>query len=136
VPQTGNRLLHQLQFYLISRSCPRKTKIENELHFTFLFIYLHIVPFYLPGVYFTSLPPDAPPEKLALNNFTNRGTSIRGSGLYRKIQYVLRITFNKSEVEKINVPDRDVYLHKGSIDLRRYEGRYKIYENPNCPIKY
>jgi hypothetical protein len=91
---------------------------------------------YLPGVYFTSFTPDVPPEKLALNNFTHRGTSIRGSGLYRKIQYVVRITFDQSEVEKITVYQRDVYLHRGSIDLRRYEGRYKIYENPNCPMKY
>jgi hypothetical protein len=45
----------------------------------------------------------------------------------------VEIDFENSKVEKINANGREVYVHRGSIDLGRYEGRYRIYENPRFP---
>ncbi|XP_031558073.1 uncharacterized protein LOC116294573 isoform X2 [Actinia tenebrosa] len=89
---------------------------------------------YGSGVYFTSYSPhDLEPDKLALNCFTHRGTVVTSPGIYSRTRYVVEIKFYENEVQKLNILNRDVYIFRGSIHLRHYEGRYRIYKNPKHP---
>jgi hypothetical protein len=89
---------------------------------------------FVSGVYFTSLHPSHNPTKLVSNNFIKNGAPLRSGGstaLFEKIRYVVRVTFQKDEVEKITDGDRDIYLYRGDVHLENYD--YSVGPNPNCP---
>ncbi|KXJ18995.1 hypothetical protein AC249_AIPGENE10979 [Exaiptasia diaphana] len=84
------------------------------------------------GVYFTKLDHGNPANTLIQNNFVNRGQRLRDpSKFIDRISHVVKITFSKENVKKINDGSRDIWVHQGDIDLNDYIGRYRIYPRLN-----
>ncbi|XP_068743939.1 uncharacterized protein [Montipora capricornis] len=80
------------------------------------------------GVYFTSIDPNSDPKKILLNNYDDRGNVVNSKRLWDKIDWVIEVNMDETEVTKVSIDNRDVYFYEGDVDLKNYQ--YKIYKNP------
>ena len=89
--------------------------------------------FFFLGVYFTSLDPSHDPKEILINNYDDAGHVQRSERLWAKTEWVVEIEMGENEVKKIKNSNRDVYLNKNDVHLKKY--KYSIYENPNTKDK-
>mmetsp|Transcript_51746 Transcript_51746/g.82651 ORF Transcript_51746/g.82651 Transcript_51746/m.82651 type:complete len:127 (-) Transcript_51746:61-441(-) len=83
------------------------------------------------GVYFTSINPNSPdidPRTILLNNYDDAGQVINSKRLWARIDWVIEVNLDMSEVMKVPNSNRDVYLYKGDVYLNNYQ--HSIYKNP------
>ena len=86
--------------------------------------------FLFSGVYFTSIDPRHDPKEILYNNYDDRGQVGKSKRLRAKLDWVVEVEMDVNEVEKTETDsNRDVYLHKGNVNLKNYQ--YSIYKNTN-----
>ena len=73
--------------------------------------------------------PSNGPTRIIRNNYDDGVGMVNRPTVRAKVQYVVEVQLDRSEVEKVS-KYRDVYLYRGGdLDLNKHE--HKIQKNPN-----
>ncbi|XP_020892278.1 uncharacterized protein LOC110231590 [Exaiptasia diaphana] len=84
------------------------------------------------GVYFTQLDHYTDSRTLIKNNFMKSGRSPDRIYVFlKRLAYVVKIAFPRSKVDKIRDGDRDIWIHRGDIHLKKYKNKHWIYSTQN-----
>ena len=74
---------------------------------------------YGEGVYLTPLPPTQTKEDIAKNNYGSQNSFYKDQIEQGKLDYCIEVKLKKDDkrLKKITIPDRDIILYHGDLDL-------------------